>query len=130
MDKDSDGLISRDEFLKSTQDPEFEKDNEWKPVVDDDEYSEDELKDYERQLAEEATRNAEVRRTFVNEMLLFCHGTSMCSITIFHFNCKVHPKVFNIKILDKIRRSTTICYLSRHVSDSSSILSCLIQNTT
>ena len=61
MDKDNDGLISKDEFIKSTQDPEFEKDNEWKPVVDEDEYSEDELKEYERQLAEEAARNMEVR---------------------------------------------------------------------
>ena len=60
MDKDEDGLISREEFIKSTHDPEFEKDDEWKPVVDDDEYSEDELKDYEKQLADEAAKNAEV----------------------------------------------------------------------
>jgi len=59
MDKDEDGLISREEFIKSTHDPEFEKDDEWKPVVDDDEYSEDELKDYEKQLADEAAKNAE-----------------------------------------------------------------------
>ena len=60
MDKDGDGLISKDEFIKSTHEPDFEKDNEWKPVVDDDEYSEDELKEYERQLEEEAARNLEV----------------------------------------------------------------------
>ena len=61
MDKDNDGLVSKEEFIKSTNDPEFEKDDEWKPVVDDEEYSEDELKEYERQLEEEAERNREVR---------------------------------------------------------------------
>ena len=60
MDKDNDGLVSADEFIKSTNEPEFEKDNEWKPVVDEDEYTEDELKDYEKQLEEEAKRNGEV----------------------------------------------------------------------
>lgn len=54
MDKDSDGMVSADEFIKSTLDPEFEKDEEWKPVVDKDEYTEDELNDYEKRLAEEA----------------------------------------------------------------------------
>lgn len=62
MDKDQDGLISKEEFMKSTSEPEFEKDDEWKPVVDDDEYSEDELKAYERQLEEEAARNGEVKK--------------------------------------------------------------------
>lgn len=60
MDKDNDGLVSAEEFMKSTNEPEFEKDNEWKPVVDEDEYSEDELKDYEKQLEDEAKRNGEV----------------------------------------------------------------------
>ncbi|XP_065070363.1 nucleobindin-2-like isoform X2 [Rhopilema esculentum] len=59
MDKDNDGLVSKEEFIKSTNDPEFEKDDEWKPVVDDEEYSEDELKEYEKQLEEEAERNRE-----------------------------------------------------------------------
>lgn len=69
MDKDSDGLISKEEFIKSTHDPEFEKDEEWKPVVDEDEYSEDELKEYERQLAEEEERNGEVHTIEFNYIL-------------------------------------------------------------
>ncbi len=57
MDKDHDGLVSADEFMKSTNDPEFEKDEEWKPVAEQDEYTEDELKEYERQLEEEAKKH-------------------------------------------------------------------------
>lgn len=59
MDKDHDGLVSADEFIKSTNDPEFEKDEEWKPVSDGEEYTEDEMKEYEKQLEEEAAKNQE-----------------------------------------------------------------------
>ena len=57
MDKNKDGLVSMDEFLKQTKDPDFEKDEEWKPIVDKDEYTEDEFNQYEKELEKEIQHN-------------------------------------------------------------------------
>ena len=50
MDKDKDGLISYDEFMTETKDDNFAKDEDWKPLVDEDQYTEDELKNYEKEM--------------------------------------------------------------------------------
>lgn len=52
MDTDKDGLVSFDEFIKETKDEEFAKDDEWKPLTEEDQYTDEEYKEYERMLAE------------------------------------------------------------------------------
>lgn len=47
-DKDHDGLISRKEFLDLTARPEFEKDDGWKTLDEQQVYSQDELREYEK----------------------------------------------------------------------------------
>ncbi len=47
MDKDKDGLVSLNEFIQYTGDPEFKQDEEWKSLVDEDPFSEEELEKYE-----------------------------------------------------------------------------------
>jgi len=53
MDTDKDGLVSYDEFISETKDNDFEKDEEWKPLTEEDQYTDEEYKEYERLLAEE-----------------------------------------------------------------------------
>lgn len=52
MDKDKDGLLSLSEFMSETKTKDFEEDDEWKPLTDDDQFTEEELKEYERMLSE------------------------------------------------------------------------------
>jgi len=47
MDRDQDGLVSLDEFLRFTNDAEFKQDDEWKSLVDNDPFTEEELEKYE-----------------------------------------------------------------------------------
>ena len=47
-DKDHDGLISRKEFLDLTARPEFEKDDGWKTLDEQQVYTQDELREYEK----------------------------------------------------------------------------------
>lgn len=53
MDHDKDGLISFEEFIRETKDDDFDKDEEWKPLTEEDQYTDEEFKEYERMLAEE-----------------------------------------------------------------------------
>jgi len=53
MDHDKDGLLSLDEFMAETKNEDFEKDEDWKPLTDEDQYSEDELNEYEKMLENE-----------------------------------------------------------------------------
>lgn len=50
MDKDKDGLISKSEFMDETRDDDFEKDEEWKPLTDEDQYTDEELMEFEKSL--------------------------------------------------------------------------------
>lgn len=52
MDKDHDGLISYSEFISETKDNDFDKDEEWKPLTEEDQFTDEEYKEYERLLAE------------------------------------------------------------------------------
>lgn len=52
MDTDKDGLVSYDEFIQETKDDDFEKDDEWKPLTEEDQFTDEEYKEYERMLAE------------------------------------------------------------------------------
>ena len=53
MDKDGDGLVSMDEFMKETRSEDFEKDEEWKSVGEGEQlFTEAEVDEYERLLAE------------------------------------------------------------------------------
>ena len=48
LDRDKDGMVSLDEFLGYTKSEEYKTDEEWKPVVDqDDLFSEDDFKKFE-----------------------------------------------------------------------------------
>lgn len=49
MDRDNDGMISLEEFLKYTKKPDFKEDEEWKSVVEEDTFDEDEFKKYEEE---------------------------------------------------------------------------------
>ena len=49
-DHDRDGLISKEEFMSETNNPGFEKDTEWKPLVEEDQFSEDDFAEYEKML--------------------------------------------------------------------------------
>lgn len=54
MDHDRDGLVSQEEFLAEAKDDEFEKDEEWKPLTDEEQlFSDDEFKDFERLFEEQ-----------------------------------------------------------------------------
>ena len=53
MDTDKDGLVSYEEFIQETKDSDFEKDEEWKPLTEEDQFTDEEYKEYERLLAEE-----------------------------------------------------------------------------
>lgn len=53
MDHDKDGLLSLDEFIAETKNDDFEKDEDWKPLTEEDQFSEDELSEYEKQLEED-----------------------------------------------------------------------------
>ena len=52
MDKDHDGLISYSEFISETKENDFDKDEEWKPLTEEDQFTDEEYKEYERLLAE------------------------------------------------------------------------------
>ena len=55
MDKDHDGLISYKEFISETKENDFDKDEEWKPLTEEDQFTDEEYKEYERLLAESVT---------------------------------------------------------------------------
>jgi len=55
MDTDRDGLVSKAEFLAETEGEDFEKDEEWKPLKEDDQFTESELDEYEKHLIELAS---------------------------------------------------------------------------
>jgi len=57
MDHDKDGLLSLDEFMTETKNEDFEKDEDWKPLTDEDQYTEDELSEYEKMLEENGHEN-------------------------------------------------------------------------
>lgn len=57
MDKDKDGLISYEEFMDETKSEDYEQDDEWKPLTDEDQYTEEELQEYERMLEEDEKNN-------------------------------------------------------------------------
>ena len=57
MDRDKDGLISYEEFMDETKSEDYEKDEEWKPLTDEDQYTEEELQEYERMLEEDEKNN-------------------------------------------------------------------------
>ncbi|XP_065647819.1 nucleobindin-2 isoform X5 [Hydra vulgaris] len=52
MDKDKDGLISFTEFMDETKSEDFEKDEDWKPLTEQDQFTEEELQEYEKMLSE------------------------------------------------------------------------------
>lgn len=53
IDNDKDGLVSIEEFIKGTYSEDFEKDEEWKPIVDEEQFTDDDITEYERMIAEE-----------------------------------------------------------------------------
>ena len=50
MDHDKDGLLSLDEFMAETKNEDFEKDEDWKPLTEEDQYTEEEMNEYEKML--------------------------------------------------------------------------------
>ena len=66
MDKDHDGLISYNEFISETKDNDFDKDEEWKPLTEEDQFTDEEYKEYERLLAES------VCTSFFFILIFFC----------------------------------------------------------
>ena len=79
MDTDKDGLISFDEFIRETKDEDFEKDEEWKPLTDEDQYTDEEFKEYEKLLAEDHQVRMDYLRLFLRLMLccwFFCVSTA------------------------------------------------------
>lgn len=47
LDKNKDGMVSLDEFLGYTKSNEYDNKEGWKPVVDEDQFSEEDLKKFE-----------------------------------------------------------------------------------
>ena len=62
MDTDKDGLVSYDEFIAETKDNDFDKDEEWKPLTEEEQFTDEEYKEYERLLAEQ---EGHVRNNFI-----------------------------------------------------------------
>merc|ERR1719334_1217068 len=57
MDHDRDGLVSLEEFMAESKDDDFEKDEEWKPLTDEDQlFSDDEFAEYERLFEEKENK--------------------------------------------------------------------------
>merc|ERR1719427_89476 len=54
MDHDKDGLLSLEEFIAETKSEDFEKDEDWKPLTEEDQFSEEELSEYEKELGMDA----------------------------------------------------------------------------
>merc|ERR1712142_938054 len=53
MDSDGDGMVSYDEFMKESSSEDFDKDEEWKSVgEDEDVFTENEFQEYEKLLAQ------------------------------------------------------------------------------
>ena len=55
MDKDNDGLLSYNEFISETKEKDFAKDEEWNPLTEEDQFTDEEYKEYERLLAEQVS---------------------------------------------------------------------------
>lgn len=62
IDVDKDFLISVDEFMKGTQGEEYEKDEGWKTLDEEEQFSEDELAAYEKEMEEIEKKEEEKRR--------------------------------------------------------------------
>jgi len=60
VDKDKDFLISLDEFIQGTQGENYEKDEGWKPLDEEEHFTEEELKAYEKERLEEAEKRRKV----------------------------------------------------------------------
>ena len=66
IDKDKDGFVSMDEFLRASKTDEFEKDDGWKSVEEEHPYTDDELAEFEKQLREEEERQKHVADAAAN----------------------------------------------------------------
>jgi len=53
IDKDADSLISMDEWLKHNEDTNYKEDNEWKPLTEEDQYTDEEYAEYEKEFEDE-----------------------------------------------------------------------------
>lgn len=62
IDKDKDGFVSLDEFLRASNGDEFEKDEGWKSVEEEPPYTDEELAEFEKQLAEEEAKRKEAEK--------------------------------------------------------------------
>merc|ERR1711942_619647 len=62
VDKDKDFLISMDGFIQGTQGENYEKDEGWKTVDDEEQFTEEELQAYEKQLEEMQKHEEEKKR--------------------------------------------------------------------
>ena len=71
MDKDHDGLISYSEFISETKENDFDKDEEWKPLTEEDQFTDEEYKEYERLLAESVCTYSFLFCLFVVTLLVF-----------------------------------------------------------
>ncbi|XP_057317281.1 nucleobindin-2-like isoform X1 [Hydractinia symbiolongicarpus] len=59
MDRDNDGLISKEEFMMETKKDDFEKDDEWKPLTEEDQYTDEEFDEYEKMLQQDGERHGD-----------------------------------------------------------------------
>merc|ERR1719309_164555 len=59
VDKDKDFLISMDEFIQGTQGEKYEKDEGWNTLDGEEQFTEEELKAYERELQEQEKQKEE-----------------------------------------------------------------------
>lgn len=66
IDKDKDGFVSLDEFMRASKTDDFEKDEGWKSVEEEHPYTDDELAEFERQLEEEQKKQREAAENVAN----------------------------------------------------------------
>ena len=66
IDKDKDGFVSLAEFMKASKTDDFEKDEGWKSVEEEQPYTDDELAEFERQIEEEQRKERETAETVAN----------------------------------------------------------------
>ena len=64
MDHDKDGLLSMEEFIAETKSDDFEKDEDWKPLTEEDQFSEEELSEYEKELGIDGFDDHEVPHSY------------------------------------------------------------------
>ena len=82
IDKDRDGFVSMTEFLGASENETFEKDDGWKSVEDETPYTDHEMQEFEKQLAELEQKRLEEHKV-AEESIKLASNTIAVSVRAF-----------------------------------------------